>query len=115
MASMFTMLYLTPKVTPREGTRPTTPSRPGPLTRRFRLMTLRIKSVLLAATLAGAATLAHAENWPGWRGPRGDGTSLEQGIPTQWTANNLLWKTEIPGLGHASPIVWRNRIFVVSA
>ncbi|MBN2294657.1 MAG: PQQ-binding-like beta-propeller repeat protein [Pirellulales bacterium] len=59
-----------------------------------------------------------AENWPGWRGPRGDGTSLEKGIPTQWdgpTGKNIAWKTPIPGAGHASPIVWGDRVFVVSA
>jgi hypothetical protein len=28
-----------------------------------------------------------AENWPNWRGPRGDGTSLETGLPTQWNGD----------------------------
>src|SRR5262245_27650248 len=63
------------------------------------------------------ATFAHAENWPGWRGPRGDGTSAETGIPTQWNGKageGILWKTEIPGGGHSSPIVWENRVFVVT-
>jgi outer membrane protein assembly factor BamB len=59
---------------------------------------------------------ARAENWPSWRGPRGDGTSLETNVPTQWSGtNNVLWKTEIPGLGHASPIVFGSRVFTVSA
>ena len=34
--------------------------------------------------LSGAT--AQAENWPGWRGPRGDGTSLEENVPTHWDA-----------------------------
>ena len=56
-----------------------------------------------------------AENWPGWRGPRGDGTSLEKNIPTNWSSDdNIAWKVEIPGTGHASPIVWEDRVFVVS-
>ena len=59
---------------------------------------------------------AWGENWPMWRGPRGDGTSLEKNVPIQWSAaQNIVWKTPIPGKGHASPIVWGNRIFVVSA
>jgi len=57
-----------------------------------------------------------AENWTGWRGPRGDGTSHEKNVPVKWSSNeNIDWKTPIPGKGHASPIVWENYIFVVTA
>ena len=60
-------------------------------------------------------SLAQAENWPGWRGPHGDGTSDEKNVPTHWTdKDNIAWKIEIPGKGHASPIVWNDRIFVVT-
>lgn len=58
-----------------------------------------------------------AEDWPGWRGPRGDGTSLEPNVPTCWngkTGENIAWKTAVPGEGHSSPIVWRDRLFLVS-
>ncbi len=56
-----------------------------------------------------------AENWPGWRGPRGDGTSLEKNIPTEWSdIKNIAWKTLIPGKSHASPIVWEDLVFVVT-
>ncbi len=63
--------------------------------------------------------LAFAENWPGWRGPRGDGTSEETRVPTEWSGEagqtkNLLWKVSVPGKGHASPIVWGDRIFLVT-
>ena len=59
---------------------------------------------------------ARGENWPGWRGPRGDGTSLETKAPIHWSAtSNLVWTAEIPGDGHASPIVWGDRILTVSA
>jgi hypothetical protein len=60
---------------------------------------------------------ADAENWPGWRGPRNDGSSLEKGIPVQWNGpqgQNIAWKVEIPGRGHASPVVWEDRIFLVT-
>jgi outer membrane protein assembly factor BamB len=67
--------------------------------------------VLLAMPVA-----AGAENWPGWRGPRGDGSSLETNVPLHWSASsNVLWKSELPGTGHASPIVWGGRVFTVSA
>jgi outer membrane protein assembly factor BamB len=71
----------------------------------------------LAFALAVAAALpSHAENWPTWRGPRLDGTSLERGLPTKWSATeNVAWSTELPGAGHASPIVWGDRVFTVTA
>ena len=57
-----------------------------------------------------------AENWPGWRGPRGDGTSSEQHLPKNWSATeNVAWKIPLPGTGHASPIVWGERVFILSA
>ena len=62
-------------------------------------------------------SLASAENWPGWRGPRGDGSSLEESVPTEWdgkSGQNIAWKTPIPGTGHSSPIVWQDRVFIVS-
>src|ERR1700741_3828803 len=61
------------------------------------------------------ATGLHAEEWPGWRGPRGDGTSTETTIPIRWSATeNIRWKVPIPGKGHSSPIVWGKRIFVTT-
>ena len=57
-----------------------------------------------------------AENWPCWRGPRLDGTSSEKTVPLYWSpTRNVVWKAELPGLGHASPIVWGDRVFTVSA
>src|SRR5262245_3041478 len=67
--------------------------------------------------LSASAAEPKAENWPGWRGPRGDGTSLEPHVPTKWngqTGDNIGWKTEIPGTGHSSPIVWGEQVFVVT-
>lgn len=85
----------------------------------------RISPAKLRAGLLGRAFLvnialllvsARAEDWPGWRGPRGDGTSTARGVPVRWSATeNLRWKTELPGEGYASPIVWGERIFIVAA
>ena len=72
--------------------------------------------LLHALALILAALPLRAENWPCWRGPRLDGTSLERELPTRWTSTeNILWKTELPGSGHASPIVWGDRVFTVTA
>lgn len=58
-----------------------------------------------------------AENWPGWRGPRGDGTSTQApNLPVAFSIEtDTAWKTAIPGTGHASPIIWEDRIFLVTA
>ena len=69
----------------------------------------------LAALLLCAFTRVNAENWPSWRGPRGDGTCLEKNVSTNWDPAGALWKTAIPGKGHASPIVWGDRIFTATA
>lgn len=63
------------------------------------------------------ASPANAENWPGWRGPRGDGTSLETQVPTKWdatTGEGIAWKVALPGRGHSSPIVWGDQIFIAT-
>ena len=70
----------------------------------------------LLSPLVLTASLACAENWPGWRGPRGDGTSLEKEVPTRWSSTeNVVWKTAVPGEGHSSPVVWNNRVFLTTA
>ncbi len=77
-----------------------------------RLLPLFSAAVVLFSTLT-----THAENWPGWRGPRGDGTSLEGSVPISWDAvegDNVAWKAPIPGVGHASPIIWKDRVLTVS-
>lgn len=71
--------------------------------------------VTIVGVLASAPIVTTAENWPGWRGPRGDGTCLEQNIPTNWDPAGALWKTELPGKGHASAIVWGDRVCTVTA
>lgn len=62
------------------------------------------------------ASFARAENWPGWRGPRGDGTSHEKNLPTEWsTTQNVKWKTKLPSPGNSSPAVWGDRVFLTQS
>src|SRR5688572_3660463 len=62
------------------------------------------------------APWASAENWPQFRGPRGDGTSTETNVPLRWSATqNVKWKVSIPGEGHSSPVVWERSVFLTSA
>jgi outer membrane protein assembly factor BamB len=73
----------------------------------------RFAAVIL---IIASFSLAYAENWPSWRGPGALGISTEPGIPAKWDlSKNIKWKVEVPGLGHSSPIVWGDRIFVTTA
>lgn len=69
----------------------------------------------LALVLAGGA---QAQNWPSFRGERAGGVSEGAPAPVAWNVEkneNVLWKVPIPGLSVASPIVWADRVFVVTA
>src|SRR6478735_9903001 len=70
----------------------------------------------IACALLFLACAAFAGDWPQWRGPRGDGTSEETGLPTKWSATeNVRWSAELPGKGHSSPIVCKGRVFLTAA
>ena len=54
--------------------------------------------------------------WPQWRGPQMSGVSATATPPTAWSeSKNIRWKVEIPGRGSASPIVWGDRVYVLTA
>jgi outer membrane protein assembly factor BamB len=56
--------------------------------------------------------LAAADEWPQFRGPTGLGYTTEKNLPLKWSATEgLKWKSALPGEGHASPIVWGDRVF----
>jgi outer membrane protein assembly factor BamB len=57
-----------------------------------------------------------AQNWPCWRGPNGDGTSIETNLPVKWdSVKNVAWKTAVPGKGYSSPVIWKDRLFLTTA
>ncbi len=72
--------------------------------------------VLLTGCLGLIQPAAAEETWPSWRGPRGDGSSPDQAVPLEWNVKeHTVWKTPLPGKGHASPVVWQDHVFVVTA
>jgi outer membrane protein assembly factor BamB len=76
------------------------------------------KVILSLLCLIVVATSVNAQNWPQFRGPSANGVAEGVTTPTTWDAakaQNLQWKTAIPGLSHASPVVWGNKVFVVTA
>ena len=76
------------------------------------------RTLLLVTLLCLLAAPARAQNWPQFRGPRASGVADGKKTPVAWDAgrsSNVAWKTPIPGLSHSSPVVWGDKIFLVTA
>jgi outer membrane protein assembly factor BamB len=76
----------------------------------FRLILLIFSAIALSA---GAQT-----NWPSFRGARAFGLATNASTVATWNvekSENILWKAPIPGLGHSSPVIWGDRLFVTTA
>ena len=74
----------------------------------------------IRATLACAVVLAlhaavDAQDWTRFRGPNGTGHSDATTIPAEWTDTDYNWRVSLPGVGHSSPVLWGDRIFLLSA
>jgi len=72
----------------------------------------------LVAGLASAQNFADQRlaNWHQWRGPEANGSAPNGDPPTEWSeTNNIKWKVPIPGRGTATPIIWGDRIFILTA
>jgi outer membrane protein assembly factor BamB len=76
----------------------------------------RIKFLVAAMLAAETAQASPDAGWPGFRGPRGDGTSTASNVPLSWSeSNNVAWKVPVPGRGHSSPIVLLDRLWLTTA
>jgi len=72
------------------------------------------RSLALLLLTAAPASAASPDVWPNWRGPA-YGVSNLRTPPSSWTAeSNVLWKVDVPGRGHSSPVVWGDRIFLTT-
>ena len=70
--------------------------------------------IILTSVLLAQNAFVRA-NWPGFRGPTGLGYTTEENLPIVWGGpnnENVLWRSPLPGQGHASPIVWDHAIIV---
>ena len=75
---------------------------------------------LLAPVILVLAVAARAEtpttDWPSWRGTSGTGAVAGAKPPVKWgDTQNIRWKAEVPGLGFSTPIVWKDRVYVLTA
>ena len=73
------------------------------------------RSILTAALTILLLSPLAAENWPRFRGADGTGVSEEKGIPATWSEGNYAWNIDLPGVGHAAPIIWGTDLFITSA
>lgn len=85
-----------------------------------------IRSLLIAGLCLRIVTQAAAPGpdemtdarryWPQWRGPNATGVAPLANPPIEWSeTNHVRWKVELPGQGHASPVVWGDSVYLVAA
>jgi outer membrane protein assembly factor BamB len=80
---------------------------------RSRLFPHFLAASILGSTLMSAAGLS---SWPEWRGTAGTGSAPAATPPTTWSdTQNIRWKTKIGGLGFSTPIVWKDRVYLMTA
>ncbi len=82
---------------------------------RLAMWTLAIATV---SPWVSAGEQLQPDDWPQFRGPRAAGVAAGQYPPARWdiaAGTNVRWKTPIPGLGHASPVIAGERLFIVTA
>ena len=72
---------------------------------------------ILSGTLAGQNSLTEIEkNWTQWRGPYETGVAPTGNPPIEWSeSKNVKWKSEIPGIGHSTPIIWKDQMILLTA
>lgn len=79
-------------------------------------MRLQVLGLGLVLALTASPGAQQTPGWPEWRGPNGTGVAPGAKPPVEWSEDkNVRWKVEIPGRGSASPIVWQDRVYVLTA
>lgn len=70
---------------------------------------------LIVTGLLWICSISNANDWPQFRGPFGNAAAPDSNTPVTWSdSENIVWKTELPGRGASSPIVFGNRIFLTA-
>jgi len=80
-----------------------------------RLLTI-LFIILFMACIASAKHIVATANWPSWRGELANGTAVNSDPPITWGEDeHIRWKTSLPGMGHSTPVVWGDTIYLTSA
>ena len=83
--------------------------------RRIAILTLCL-CALVALAARASEPVDFEKNWHHWRGPYATGVAVDANPPITWSeTENIRWKIGIPGIGHATPIIWEDKIFVQTA
>jgi len=76
---------------------------------------MKMKIAVLFTCLGLIYSVAEADNWAHWRGPSGNSVAKNANPPTEWSdTKNVKWKVAIPGKGSGSPIVWEDKVYIVT-
>jgi len=81
------------------------------------LISIIALELMFSGFLMGQSNLpGYENNWAQWRGPYETGVAPTGNPPLEWSeTTNIKWKSEIPGIGHATPIIWEDQIILLSA
>lgn len=74
-----------------------------------------VRFLAIAALVGWVGSSVSAQEWTRFRGPNGSGIAAGNAIPSAFTPSEINWRTELPGTGHSSPSIWKDRAFLVSA
>jgi outer membrane protein assembly factor BamB len=78
---------------------------------------MRVAVIVLISLVLNPPAFAQqpSVNWPGWRGPHGDGVADGRKVAIRWSrTENVRWSVALPGWGTSSPVVFGDRVFVTS-
>ena len=76
---------------------------------------MTVKKIMALGIMVGCLGFLNAGDWPGWRGPGGDGVSQEKNIPTIWSKDkNIRWRLPVEGKGHSSPVIIGEKVFLTT-
>ena len=78
-------------------------------------MTAFLRNSMALLILWSAALDGFGQEWTRFRGPNGTGISQAKTIPTTWSEKDINWKVGLPGVGHSSPVLWGEKVFLTSA
>ena len=71
---------------------------------------------MVALAASASQPVDFEKNWHHWRGPYATGVAVDANPPITWSeTENIRWKIGIPGIGHATPIIWEDKVFVQTA